>query len=146
MQTGYLVIAKDGHEYGPLNRDTVQQWYHEGRLDQNSRVYEPGKHRFRLKEMFDLTVWNNPALVTEAAAAAAAEPAFVPKMMSELTGEQDRQPTPGMFAAGILLIINGVIGLLLIGLILTGQVPGLGQPRGYIVPIIDLIVAAGLIR
>jgi hypothetical protein len=40
MQTGYLVIAKDGKEYGPLDRDTIQQWYHEGRLDQNSRVYE----------------------------------------------------------------------------------------------------------
>ena len=146
MQTGYLVIAKDGKEYGPLDRDTIQHWYREGRLDQNSRVYEPGKHKFRLKEMFDLTVWNNPALVSEAAAGATAEPAFVPKMMSELTGEDDRQPTPGMFAAGILLIINGVMGLLLIGLIITGQVPGLGQPRGYIVPIVDLIVAAGLIR
>ena len=55
MQTGYQVIAKDGHEYGPLDRDTIQRWYYEGKLDQNSRVYEPGQHKFRLKEVFDLT-------------------------------------------------------------------------------------------
>ena len=146
MQTGYLVIARDGQEYGPLDRDTIQQWYHEGRLDKNSKVYEPGQHEFRLKEMFDLTVWNNPALIAQAASASTAEPSFKPKMMSELAGEVDRQPTPGMFAAGILLIINGVMGLLVIGLILTGQVADFGQPRGYIVPIVDLIVAVGLIR
>ncbi len=146
MQTGYLVIAKDGKEYGPLDRDTIQRWYYEGRLDQKSRVYEPGKHKFRLKEMFDLTVWNNPALIAQAASASTAEPSFVPRMMSELSGEEDRQPTPGMFAAGILLTINGAMGLLIIGLIMTGQLTGLNHPRGYIVPIIDLIVAVGLIR
>lgn len=146
MNTGYMVVAKDGKEYGPLDRDTIQQWYYERRLDQNSKVYEPGKHKFRLKEVFDLTVWNNPALIAQAAAASTAEPAFVPKMMSELSGEEDRQPTPGMFAAGILLIINGVMGVLVIGLIMTGQLAGLSHPRGYIVPIIDFIVAAGLIR
>jgi hypothetical protein len=146
MPTGYMVVAKDGQEYGPFDRDTIQQWYNEGRLDQNSKVCEPGKHKFRLKEVFDLAVWKNPALIARAAAASTAELTFVPKMMSELAGEEDRQPTPGMFAAGILLIINGVMGLLVIGLILTGQLNALGQPRGYIVPIIDLIVAAGLIR
>lgn len=146
MHTGYLVIAKDGKEYGPLDRDTIQQWYHEGRLDQNSKVYEPGRHKYRLKEIFDLTVWKNPELIAQAASAATAEASFTPKMMSELSGEEDRQPTPGMFAAGILLIINGVMGLLVIGLIMTGQLTGFNHPRGYIVPIIDLIVAVGLIR
>jgi hypothetical protein len=123
-----------------------QRWYYEGRLDQNSRVYEPGQHKFRLKEVFDLTVWNNPALIEHAASASTAEAEFKPRMMSELAGEEDRQPTPGMFAAGILLIINAVMGLLVIGLIMTGQLAGFNHPRGYIVPIIDLIVAVGLLR
>ena len=146
MPTSYLVVAKDGKEYGPLDRDTIQRWYYEGRLDQNSKVYEAGEHEFRLKEMFDLTVWNNPALIEQAAASANAPVEFKPRTISELAGEEDRQPTPGMFAAGILLIINGVIGLLVIGLIMLGQLSGLNHPRGYIVPIIDLIVATGLIR
>ena len=38
MPTGYLVVGKDGKEYGPLDRDTIQRWYYEGRLDQNSKV------------------------------------------------------------------------------------------------------------
>ena len=145
MGTAYMVVAKDGNEYGPIDRDTIQQWYHEGRLDQNSKVYEPGQHKFRLKEVFDLTVWNNPSLVAQAAGAANTAPTFEPKSMSQLTGEEDRQPTPGMFAAGVLLIINGVMGLLVIGLTMIGQLTGMGS-RGYVVPIIDLIVAAGLIR
>lgn len=146
MQTGYQVIAKDGQEYGPLDRDTIQRWYYEGKLDQNSRVYEPGQHKFRLKEVFDLTVWNNPALIEQAAAASTANPEFKPRVMSELVGEEDRQPTPGMFAAGILLIVNGVMGMLAIALVLTGLLAGIGEPRGYIVPIIDMIVAVGLLR
>ena len=146
MPTGYLVVAKDGKEYGPLDRDTIQRWYYEGRLDQNSKVYEPGEHEFRLKDMFDLTVWNNPALIEQAAASANAPVEFKPRTISELAGVEDRQPTPGMFAAGILLVINGVIGLLVIGLIMVGQLSGFNHPRGYIVPIIDLIVAVGLIR
>lgn len=146
METGYLVVAKDGKEYGPLDRDTIQRWYFEGRLDQNSKVYEPGEHEFRLKDLFDLTVWNNPALIARAASASTAEPSFTPRMMSELAGEEDHQPTPGMFAAGILLIINAVMGLLVIGLIMIGRLQGFNNARGYIVPIIDVIVAAGLIR
>jgi len=27
MQTGYLVVANDGQEYGLLDRATIQQWY-----------------------------------------------------------------------------------------------------------------------
>ncbi len=91
METGYLVVAKDGKEYGPLDRDTIQRWYFEGRLDQNSKVYEPGEHEFRLKDLFDLTVWNNPALIARAASASTAEPSFTPRMMSELAGEEDHQ-------------------------------------------------------
>jgi hypothetical protein len=145
METGYMVVAKDGQEYGPLDRDTIQRWYYEGRLDQNSRVYEPGKHKFRLKEIFDLTVWNNPALVTQAAAASNADPTFMPKTMSDLTGDVS-QPTPGMFAAGILLVINGVMGLFSIALILLLKLNASGSPRSYVVPIVDFIVAAGLLR
>ena len=145
MPTGYLVVAKDGKEYGPLDRETIQRWYHEGKLDGNSKVYEPGQHKFRLKEIFDLALWNNPALISQAASSTA-EPTFQPRMMSELTGEEDSEPTPGMFAAGVLLIINGVMGLLAIGLILLGQFPGVNEPRGFVVPIVDLIVAVGLIR
>ena len=129
-----------------MDRDTIQRWYFEGRLDQNSKVYEPGEHEFRLKDLFDLTVWNNPALIARAASASTAEPSFTPRMMSELAGEEDHQPTPGMFAAGILLIINAVMGLLVIGLIMIGRLQGFNNARGYIVPIIDVIVAAGLIR
>jgi len=33
-------VATDGVEYGPLDRDTIQRWYYEGRLDKDSRVYE----------------------------------------------------------------------------------------------------------
>src|SRR5262245_18157354 len=146
MPTSYLVMAKDGKEYGPLDRDTIQRWYFEGRLDQNSKVYEQGGHKFRLKEMFDLTVWNNPALIEQAASAATAPVEFKPKTIAELAGVEDHQPTPGMFAAGILLVINGVMGLLVIGLVMIGSLSGFNQPRGYIVPIIDLIVAVGLIR
>src|SRR5262245_42992508 len=145
MPTGYMVVAKDGKEYGPLDRETIQSWYHEGKLDGNSKVYEPGQHKFRLKQVFDLDLWKNPALITQAANSST-EPTFQPRMMSELTGEEDREPTPGMFAAGVLLIINGVMGLLAVGLVLLGQFSGDNEPRSFIVPIVDLIVAAGLIR
>jgi hypothetical protein len=146
MPTSYLVVGKDGIEYGPLDRDTIQRWYYEGRLDRNSKVYEPGEREFRLKEVFDLTVWNNPALIEQAAASSNAGVEFKPRTISELAGVEDRQPTPGMFAAGILLIVNGVIGLLVIGLNMIGQFSEFISPRGYIVPFIDLIVAVGLIR
>jgi len=144
MPTGYLVVAKDGKEYGPLDRETIQSWYREGKLDGNSKVYEPGQHKFRLKEIFDLALWDNPALITQSASNT--EVAFQPRMMNELTGEEGREPTPGMFAAGVLLIINGVMGLLAVGLVLLGKFAEDNNPRTFIVPIIDLIVAVGLIR
>jgi hypothetical protein len=109
MQTGYLVIAKDGKEYGPLDRDTIQQWYHESRLDQNSRVYEPGKHKFRLKEMFDLAVWSNPLLISEAAAKATAQPVFNPKT-NIIAVPNER--TPGMLMAACLLLALGMVEVL----------------------------------
>jgi len=144
MHSGYMVIARDGKEYGPLDRDAIQHWYLEGKLDRNSKVFEPGGHKYRLHEMFDLALWNNPELIR--AAIPSDQQEFRPKMMAELSGIEDTQPTPGMFAAGVLLIINGVMGLLIIGLIAMGQVEAFGHPRSYVVPFYDLIVATGLIR
>jgi len=145
MHNGYLVVAKDGKEYGPLDRDTIQRWYYEGRLDQNSRVYEPGKHKFRLKEVFDLTVWRNPALIDEAAARAKAQPAFIPKT-NIIAVPKER--TLGMLVAAFLLLALGLVEVLVIASILTQQIDA---PRGALFEytlgaIFDLVLAIGLFR
>jgi len=127
MESGYMVIAKDGVEYGPIDRDTIQAWYREGRIDRNSRVYRAGGHKFRLHEMFDLTVWNNPALVDEAAAAAADRPGFNPAMLSEVARAQNVR-TSGMLAAAIIFLVQAGVELLALIALLT--VAGSAQARG----------------
>src|SRR5262249_34016873 len=144
MPVAYMVIAKDGKEYGPIDRDTIQNWYYEGRVDRNSRVYEPGGHKFRLKELFDLALWDNPSLVRQAVSSSQSEPVFMPKTLEQMTGEET-EPTPGMFAAGILLVINGVMGLLSIGVIVLLKLDAPAGPRDSIVPFVRLLVRAGLI-
>ena len=145
MQTGYLVVTRDGLEYGPLDRDTIQRWYKEGRLDQNSRVYEPGGKKALLKEVFDLTVWNNPALISEAVAKASAQPDFTPKTNIIAV---PRERTPGMLVAALLLMALGLVEVLAIAATLVDQEY---TPRGalfeYVISAIaDLVLAIGLFR
>lgn len=141
----YIVTAKDGKEYGPLDRDTIQRWYYEGRIDQNSRVCEPGKHEFRLKEMFDLTVWNNPGLIIEAAAKASAQPEFTPTT-NIIAVPNER--TPGMLVAGLLFLALGLVEALAIAATLVDQEY---TPRGALFELVfsaiaDLVLAIGLFR
>jgi len=146
MKPGYMVVARDGKEYGPLDRDTVQQWYYEGRIVGSSLVYEPGGNKFRLHEMFDLSVWNDPKLVAQVAAKSAdSAREFVPKSIEDLTSTADAR-TPGMLAAGILLIINGVMGLLSLVVIATVGADFKGGSSSVVVPFVDLVVASGLLR
>ena len=145
MQTGYIVVARDGKEYGPLDRDTIQRWYYEGRLDRNSRVCEPGRSKARLKEVFDLTVWNNPALISEAAAKASAQPDFSPKTNIIAV---PRERTPGMLVAAFLLLALGLVEVLAIAATLVEQEY---TPRGALFEygigaIADLVLAIGLFR
>ncbi|MEK6301564.1 MAG: hypothetical protein AABO41_12650 [Acidobacteriota bacterium] len=144
MTSGYMVVARDGLAYGPLDRDTIQQWYFEGRIDRNSKVCEPGKPKFRLHEMFDLTLWR-AALVNTAPPGAPPTLSFQPKTMADVMA-QENERTPGMVAAGILLAINGVLGLLIIAVLLLFKLGTPGDPGTFFVPIVDLIVAVGLLR
>jgi len=144
MTSGYMVVARDGKEYGPLDRDTIQQWYFEGRIDRNSKVWEPGKDKFRLHEMFDLSLWR-AAMVNTAPPGAPPTLSFQPKILADVMA-QENERTPGMVAAGILLAINGVLGLLIIAVLLLFKMGVPSEPGSFVVPIVDLIVAVGLLR
>jgi len=138
-----MVVARDGLEYGPLDRDTMQQWYFEGRIDRNSKVCEPGKRKFRLHEMFDLTLWS--ALVNTAPPGSPPTLSFTPKTIADVMALENER-TPSMLAAGILLAINGVLGLLIIGVLLLFKLDIPSEPGTFVSPIVDLIVAVGLLR
>ena len=145
MENCYMVIAKDGKEYGPLDRNTIQRWYFAGRLDQKSKVYEPGKRTYLLKELFDLTVWNNPSLVDEAAAKAKAQPDFTPR--SNIIAVPNER-TPGMLVAAFLLLAIGLVEMLAIAAPLAQQ---LYLPKGAVFEyglgaVADLVLAIGLFR
>lgn len=144
MTSGYMVVAKDGKEYGPLDRDTIQRWFFESRLERNSKVWEPGKHHFRLHEMFDLTLWSS-ALVNTAPPGAPPVLSYMP-MRNAGEGAAENQRTSGMVAAAILLLINGVLGLLSIGVVLLQKLDPSSDPSGFVVPVVDLVVAMGLLR
>ena len=143
MGIAYMVVARDGNEYGPIDRDTIQQWYNEGRLDQNSKVYEPGQHKFRLKEVFDLTVWDDPRLVDEAAAKAKGHPEFQPKTNIIAV---PRERTPGMVVVASLLLVIGLVELLVVAVALVQDEH---TPKGQIFEyalagLADLVLAVGL--
>jgi hypothetical protein len=146
MQTAYMVVARDGQEYGPMDRDTIQRWYYEGRLDGNSKVYAPGKHKFRMKEMFDLTLWDNPALIRTPSAETLD---FKPTMLSDvLDQEQEKENvrTPGMLAAAILLFVQAGIEVLSLATFAVLKLQTGVGPRDGVALIFDVIVAVGLIR
>ena len=145
MGTAYMVVATDGVEYGPLDRDTIQRWYYEGRLDKDSRVYELGNRELRLKEVFDLTVWDNPQLVDEAAAKAKGQPEL--ELRTNIIAVP-KERTPGMVVAAFLLLAIGLVELLVIAVALvqdehtpTGQILEYG-----LAGVADLVLAAGLFR
>lgn len=142
MTSGYMVVARDGKEYGPLDRDTIQRWYFEGQINRNSKVWEPGKEKFKLHEMFDLTLWS-AALVNTAPPGAPPSLSFQPGTTADA---QENERTPGMLAAGILLIVNSALGLLALAVLLIFKLDAPGEPSPFVVPILDLIVAVGLLR
>jgi hypothetical protein len=144
MEGGYFVVARDGNQYGPVDRDTVQTWYLEGRVDQNSRVWEPGGHKFRLHEMFDLTVWRNPNLVSQASQATGDRGVDLKSDIYAVPSER----TPGMLAAAMLLLGGGLIELLAVAALAAQKVDLRGNQTLTLAgaAIVDIVVAIGLFR
>lgn len=56
MSISYKVIALDGTEYASLTADMMRQWYSQGRINENSYVFQEGSSHWRpLSELFDFT-------------------------------------------------------------------------------------------
>jgi hypothetical protein len=145
MEGGYMILAKDGKEHGPIDRDTIQAWYTEGRVDRNSRVWQPGGHRFRLHEIFDLTIWSNPGLISQTSLQSNGEPEFVIRSGIDAV---PNERTPGMLAAAVLLLGSGIIELLALAAITAQKLNTPSDARFTlgVAAVADLVLSVGLFR
>src|SRR5262245_7321345 len=144
MGVAYMVIARDGKEYGPVDRDTIQQWYYQGFLGTETWVYEPGGRRARPSQTFELDIWNQADLGNSTAdtAAAAEKPFF---QSADTDAAPARERTTGRLAAAILLIVNAAMSLLLV---LAVTLAGTKDPVSTFIvrAFVDIFIAIGLLR
>jgi hypothetical protein len=123
-EENYKVIAPDGHEYGPVDSETIKCWYLEDRINKEAMVFSVNRNLWmRLSQAFNLQDWEShrEAPPVMHPPSPPPQPSFqsrereVENNPSEFITEptSTQQQRPGLKLAAWMILIDGIVGYLL---------------------------------
>jgi hypothetical protein len=147
MGTKFRVLGRDGSEAGPVNVETLHQWFREGKIAPDLLVSEARTLNWRrLDEVFDLSTWTLPV---GAPSESSLRPDFTAKAPARVVSD-DNFRTSGMFAAAILLFLSALISVVELILSMGFASHSVGQMIGAFrwtsAVVMDIVIGVGLLR